>query len=428
MSRRLVLSLALLSCLVASARAYDLDPSVSGYAFFINADDTRTELITSGVVTPGGGRAYDFHQFGNNGALCTTYTGQVDWLCASSSASIDINRQPVVTTTYVGTSTFIQMKAQVHVDYRNANATSAKIWARATLGIPLACHGVVAPVVGGLSVLFRLDGDYSVSVSDPLVPVTAPRPFSDCTAGTVCSIKVPTFHCPDQGSFTSFTIDLFPVIGVGDTAEQGYSLLGVSDYSHTFTLEGMDLLDDQGNPLPGVRLVVPGDGGALNEVFLTGAEAAEVDAQSTTTTTTIDGTSTTTTIDGTITTTTIDGTITTTTTSPGATTSTTAPACASADLAAAGCRCALGPAAGCEGVMLSKPVDKGVSGLCAKIAKATSASGKKQRRFAKQAVALAKKTLRAVNGKKGNAMSGACREGLRGFLQATQTDAATATH
>src|SRR5262249_51407705 len=157
---------------------------------------------------------------------------------------------------------------------------------------------------------------------------------SDCTAGTVCSIKVPTFHCPDQGSFTYFTIDLFPVIEVDNTVAQGWSLLGVSDYSHTFTLEGMDLLDDQGNPLPGVRLVVPGDGGALNEVFLTGAEAAEVDAQSTTTTTTIDGMSTTTTIDGTSTTTTIDGTITTTTTSPGATTSTTAPACATADLAA----------------------------------------------------------------------------------------------
>src|SRR5262249_2589672 len=198
MSRRLALSLALLCGFTAPARAYDLDPQASGYAFFINADDTRTELITSGVVTPGGGRAYDFHQFGNNGALCTTYTGQVDWLCASSSASIDINRQPVVTTTYVGTSTFIQMKAQVHVDYRNANATSAKIWARATLGIPLACNGVVAPGGGGLSVLYRLDGDYSVSVSDPLVTVTAPRPFSDCTAGTVCSIKVPTFHCPDQ--------------------------------------------------------------------------------------------------------------------------------------------------------------------------------------------------------------------------------------
>src|SRR5262249_54824794 len=164
-----------------------------------------------------------------------------------------------------------------------------------------------------------------------------------------------------------------------------------------------------------------------NEVFLTGAEAAEVDAQSTTTTTTIDGTSTTTTIDGTSTTT-IDGTITTTTTSPAATTSTTAPPCATADLPAAGCRCALGPAAGCEGVTLSKPVDKGVSGLCAKIAKATSASGKKQRRFAKQAVALAKKTLRAVNGKKGNAIPDACRQGLRGFLQATQTEVGTATH
>jgi hypothetical protein len=73
-------------------------------------------------------------------------------------------------------------------------------------------------------------------------------------------------------------------------------------------------------------------------------------------------------------------------------------------------------------------VDKGVSSLCAKIAKATAASGKKQRKLAKQAVGLAKKTLRAVNGKKGNAIPDACREGLRGFLQTTQTDVETATH
>jgi hypothetical protein len=66
--------------------------------------------------------------------------------------------------------------------------------------------------------------------------------------------------------------------------------------------------------------------------------------------------------------------------------------------------------------------------LCAKIAKATAASGKKQRRLAQQAVAIVKKTLRTVNGKKGNVIPDACREGLRGFLQATQTDAGTATH
>lgn len=47
---------------------------------------------------------------------------------------------------------------------------------------------------------------------------------------------------------------------------------------------------------------------------------------------------------------------------------------------------------------------------------------------AKQAVGLAKKTLRAVNGKKGNAIADACRAGLRGFLQATQADVETATH
>src|SRR5262249_58094395 len=105
----------------------------------------------------------------------------------------------------------------------------------------------------------------------------------------------------------------------------------------------------------------------------------------------------------TTTTTTVDATITTTTTSSGATTSTTAPSCATADLAAAACRCAQRPAAGCEGVTLPKPVDKGVNGLCAKIAKATAASGKKQRRVAQQAGALPQKDAPPADRHKGHA-------------------------
>jgi hypothetical protein len=79
-------------------------------------------------------------------------------------------------------------------------------------------------------------------------------------------------------------------------------------------------------------------------------------------------------------------------------------------------------------VTLPGPVEKGVTSLCAKIVKATAASGKKQRKSAKQAFAVARKTLRTVNGKKGNAIPAACRDGLRGFLQATQTEVGTATH
>jgi hypothetical protein len=335
----------------------------------------------------------------------------VDWLCASASARVEIDRQLVATTTYVGTATGVRLKAQVHVDYRNATSTSSQIWAKASLTIPLVCHGAVAPPVNGINVLYRLDGEHSVSISDSAVTVKAPQPFQDCTAGGVCTLNMPTFHCPEGASTTSISIDLWPIIQLDNTiGHVGWSVQGVSDYSHTFTLEGIDALDDQGHPMPGIRLVVPGDGDAVNDVFLTGAEAAELAASSTTTTTTIDAT------------------ITTTTTSSGATTSTTAPSCSTGDLAAASCRCAARPAAACAGVTLPKPVDKGVNGLCAKVDKATAASGKKQRRLAKQAVALAKKTLRTVNGKKGNAISDACREGLRGFLQAEQTEAATATH
>jgi hypothetical protein len=409
MLARLVLALVLLSLFAAPARAYDIFPEIFGYASFINADDTTTELINPGaVVTPGGGRAFDSHEFGNKGALCTQYTGQVDWLCASTSGSVDIDRELVETTTYIGIRTSARLKAQVHVDYRNANATAAVIRAQAKLMIPIACHGGVVPGGSSLNVLYRLDGEYSVSVSDPALTLTAPRPYEDCTAGEVCKINQPMFQCPDSGSVAFVTIDLHARIQIDNlVGHTGWSVQGVSDYSHTFTLEGMEAIDDQGHPLPDVRLVVPGDGGAINDYFLTGAEAAEVAANSTTTTTTIGAT---------------------TTTSPFATTSTTLPSCATADLAAAACLCAQRPASGCGGVSLPKPVDKGVSNLCAKIAKATAASGKKQRRLAKQAVAITKKTLRTVNGKKGNAIPDACREGLRGFLQATQTDVGTATH
>ena len=87
---RLVLSLALLG-FAAPARAYDIFPSVYGVAEF----PPNTDLINTGTVTPGGGRVFDFGQFGQGGALCSAYTGQADWLCASASASVDIDRQPV---------------------------------------------------------------------------------------------------------------------------------------------------------------------------------------------------------------------------------------------------------------------------------------------------------------------------------------------
>ena len=410
MSRRLVLTLVLLSRFAAPTRAADIFAEVYGVAAFPNSSGPKTDLITFGTALPGGGRAFDFGQFGQGGALCSAYAGQADWLCASASARVEIDRQLVATTTYVGTATGVRLKAQIHVDYRNATAYSAEIWAKASLRIPLACHAAVLPPVNGLNVLYRLDGEHSVSVSDGAVIVKAPRPFEDCTAGGVCKINMPTFHCPEGDSTTSINIDLWPIIQIDNTVGHiGWSVQGVSDYSHTFTLEGIDALDDQGHPLPGVRLVVPGDGGALNDVFLTGAEAAELAANSTTTTT-------------------IDATSTTTTTSSGATTSTTAPPCTTGDLAAAGCQCGQRPADGCEGVTLPRPVDKGVTGLCAKVAKATATSGKKQRRLAKQAVTIARKTLHTVNGRKGNAIPDACREGLRGFLQATQTDVGTATH
>jgi len=114
MLRRLALTIALLSGFVAPARAYDINAQVSGYVFFPDPNNHvsgRTEILTNGGGTPGGGRAYDLHEFGQGGALCVDYAGQLDWFCATNSASVDIDRQLVATTTYIGTYTSIRLKA-----------------------------------------------------------------------------------------------------------------------------------------------------------------------------------------------------------------------------------------------------------------------------------------------------------------------------
>ena len=105
MFRRLVPSLALLFACAAPACAADIFPEVSGVAQFPNSNGPKTDLIASGTVLPGGGRAFDFGEFGQGGASCSAYAGQADWLCASASARVEIDRQLVATTTYVGTAT-----------------------------------------------------------------------------------------------------------------------------------------------------------------------------------------------------------------------------------------------------------------------------------------------------------------------------------
>ena len=141
-----------------------------------------------------------------------------------------------------------------------------------------------------------------MSVSDGAVTVNAPRPFETCDPGGVCLIKVPTFHCPEGAFTTNLTIDLWPRIQIDNPlSHTGWSVQAVSDYSHTFTLQGIDVLDANGDPMPGVRVVVPDGNGGTNDVFLTIAEAEELESSSTTTTTT--GAITTTTAAGTSTTT-----------------------------------------------------------------------------------------------------------------------------
>src|SRR5262245_4111970 len=98
MLRRLILSLTLLCCFAASARAADIYSSVNGFAGF----PPSTDLVSSPIVTPDGGLAFDFHEFGQGGGPCTEDTGEPNWLCASASAAVEFDRRQVATSTYVG--------------------------------------------------------------------------------------------------------------------------------------------------------------------------------------------------------------------------------------------------------------------------------------------------------------------------------------
>ena len=187
-----------------------------------------------------------------------------------------------------------------------------------------------------------------MSVSDGAVTVNAPRPFETCDPGGVCLIKVPTFQCPEGAFTTNLTIDLWPRIQIDNPlSHTGWSVQAVSDYSHTFTLRGIDVLHANGDPMPGVRVVVPDGNGGTNDVFLTIAEE-ELESSSTTTDDRrlhhdhcgrhqhhdrrlhdVDYHT----------------------------------ACATGDLAAATCRCSLRPVVGCDG-MRCGAIGKGMNGLC----------------------------------------------------------------
>jgi hypothetical protein len=412
MFRSLALATFLVLLDTATAPAADIYADVDGVAHFIRAAGGYDELLTHGSALPNGGRTFDFGEFSHGFAPCEPFTGQSDYLCASASASVEIDRRPVQTSTYIGVATDVRLKAMARLEYRNAPGYSVgQIWGRARVYFPIICHGSVTPPVNGLKLHYRLDGEYAVSSSDPDVTLDAPRPFETCDPGGACVIEVGNFTCPPEGTTTTVGIDLFPrVIFHNLEFHTGWTVLAVSDYSHTLTVEGMDVLDANGNPMAGVRAVVPDASGGVNDTFLTSAEAAEI-AESTTTTTTIAGTSTTTTSGG--------GTTT--------TTSSTLPPCAGMNGAvAADCRCRQRPLPACDGVTVKGPIAKGVTGLCAAVAKAAGTTGRKQGRLVRRGAKLSKGTLTRLNGRKGVALGDACRAGLQALVGAVQNDLAPA--
>ena len=265
-----------LALFAANTYAADIYAIVDGVAHIPKPQGGITEILTGGTALPNGGRAFDFLEFSHGGALCSTFTGQENYLCASARASVEIDRGIRQTSTFIGVVTDIRLKAQARMDFRNVGAFSAiQLWGRATVHIPVVCRGSVTPPIGGLDVHYRLVGEYDISSSDPAVTVDAPPPFETCTAGH-CVIKYPGFTCPAEGTTATVSIDLFPRIQIANPlAHTGWTVQAVSDYSHTMTLEGMDVLDANGDPMPNVRVVVPGANGAVNDTFLTAAQYTE---------------------------------------------------------------------------------------------------------------------------------------------------------
>lgn len=410
-----------LTVFATTTHAADIYAQVDGVVHIPRPGGGYTEFFDTPTALPNGGQAFDFFDFSHGGALCTPFTGQENYLCATASARVEIDRRLVQTSTYIGVATGVRLKAKARLEYRNATFTPAQLWGRATVYIPVICHGSVAPPLGGLAVRYNLDGEYNISSSDPALDIDAPRPFETCTGGH-CVTMFPSFVCPPDGSTFNVSIDLFPRIRIDNPlAHSGWTVLAVSDFSHTLTLEGMDVLDANGDPMPNVRVVVPGANGAINDTFLTAEEYAE-DAASSTTTTTVGSTTSTT---GVLTTTTIAGASTTTTTG-GAPTTTTLPPCAGTiGLQAADCRCDL-PLTGCDG--LKRPIAQGLAKTCRAVDKAVAATGKAQRRLGQRAAATARSTLANVNGRKGKSLPGACRERLRTFLGALRSDLAPPAH
>ena len=429
MVRVLVLT-GFLALFATTTYAADIYADVNVVAHIPRPEGGVFEILTHGSALPNGGRTFDSFDFSHGGALCTPFTGQANYLCASASASVEIDRRLVQTSTYIGMSTAVRLKAKARMDYRNVGAFSAiQLWGRATIQIPIACNGSVAPPLGGLAVRYRLDGEHDISSSDSAVTVDAPRPFEACTGGH-CVLTYPSFDCPPEGSTFNVYIDLFPRIRIDNLqGHSGWTVYAVSDYSHTMTLEGMDVLDVNGDPLPNVRVVVPGANGAVNDTFLTAAEYEEDAANSPTTTTTAGPTTSTTNLvttttqsttstTGVFTTTTIGGASTTTLVGASTTTTLPPPCAGILGLQAADCRCDLLP--GCDG--LKRPIAKGLAKTCKTVDKAVAATGKAQQRLGQRAAAAARRTLATVNGRKGNAIPDGCREGLRTFLGALQAD------
>lgn len=406
---------------VENARAVDIQAQANGYAFF--PGDTRlTEIITSGSPLPNGGRAFSLPGFTYGAAACPTYVGQNDWFCASAGARVEITRRTVQTQTYTGSATSIRLKAHTQLSYRKARPSQlVTLRAQALVEVPVACFGTVTAPVGAVRLWYRLDGVTGSSSSDSDVVLKLTRPFETCAPSGLCYLEEPSFSCGDTPSITFLRIDLNPLIRIeNDKARSGWNVDAVLDYGHTLEIQGIEVVDTKGDPIPGARVGVPDGTGGVSDYLLTQAEYEEdppPGEEATTTTTTLAETTTTSSVAGTTSTTTPAASTTTlvSVTTTSSTTTLPVPCAGLTGVESASCRCGGRPLATCQGATPKRSIAAGVDRLCVLVDKAGAAAGRKQGRLRRKAAGAGKRVLVKVNGAAGRSLDAGCRDALRTF-------------
>ena len=199
--------------------------------------------------------------FSYGGALCPT-PGTPDFLCASVKGQAGISNGAVF------------LKALARMKRTNASAAHPETAAYAFARVTITQVGgyVFSGTAPGAVFYFGLHGTISESESDPNVPLQAfavatlstslvgqsgvQCANTSCPPGTVVGVKVDHWD-PSAG----FQLDLRADVSIVTHTASGYDAEVVADFGDTVELLAIQLLDDQGQPIPNVSLYIPDQNG-----------------------------------------------------------------------------------------------------------------------------------------------------------------------